>query len=129
MAPPSNVLYIPSAPVIHYVENNLYGPLIDALFQHEASCNPFAHNDKEDAHGGLQIRQGRLDDFNKCNSTNYTLDDCYDFELSKRIFLYFTNHTLKGKLIPNKSWEKAAKDWNGSGPKTEIYWENVKNII
>lgn len=129
LAPPSNTMYIPESKPILYMDAGSYTPLIDAMFTYEASRNPFAHNDLEDAHGGLQIRQGRLDDYNTCNGTNYTLDDCYNFELSKKIFLYFTNHTLSGKLIPYKTWEQAAKDWNGSGKATEIYWENVKNLI
>jgi hypothetical protein len=38
--------------------------------------------------------------------------------------LYFTNHRLSdGKHIPHKSYEQAARDWNGSGVMTTIYWE------
>lgn len=126
----SNALLIINTPrpIISF-SHSKYMPLIEALFTYEASRNPMAHNDKEDAHGGLQLRQGRLDDYNNANDTHYTLEDCYDLNISKKIFIYFTNHTLKGKKIPDKSWEQAAKDWNGSGPKTEKYWENVKNLI
>jgi hypothetical protein len=128
-APPSNTMFIPIPTPIIYFDGGSYAPLIDAMFTYEASRDTLAHNDLEDAHGGLQIRQGRLTDYNICNGTNYTLEDCYNYEISKKIFLYFTNHTLSGKHIPYKTWEWAARDWNGSGRATEIYWENVKNLI
>ena len=129
MAPPSNTLFIPMGEVITFYNPEWYGPLIDALYIHEASQNPFAINTKEEAHGGLQIRPNRLKHYNDLNGTNYTLEDCFDFEISKKIFLYFTNHDGSGRRIPEKTWEQAAKDWNGSGPMTVIYWENVKKLI
>lgn len=106
-----------------------YNPLIDAIFFVEASKNVLAYNSKENAVGGLQIRQCRLDHYNQLTNKNYTLKDMYDFEKAKEVFLYFTDHDSNGREIPNKSWEKAAKDWNGSGPKTENYWNKVKANI
>jgi hypothetical protein len=131
--PDNKVVYIPEArPIIMIkpipVDN--YGPLIDAMFQFEAGRNTLAHNPKEEAYGGLQIRQGRLTDFNNCTGNNYTLNDMYDFNKAKEVFMYFTNHTLHGKPIPNKSWEEAAKNWNGSGPMTETYWaQGIKPLL
>ena len=129
MAPPSDTLFIPETQPIVYYDGGYYQPLIRAIYLYESGCNPYAVNTTENAHGGFQIRQNRLDHYNKLNGTNYVLTDCYDLELSKKIFLYFTTHDSSGREIKPKSWEQAAKNWNGSGPMTETYWENVKNLI
>lgn len=128
-APPTNTIFIPEPTHITYYDAGSYRPLMDAIFKYESGCNPFAWNKNEDAVGGFQIRQNRLDHYNILNGTSYKLEDCYDIELSKKIFLYFTTHDHNGRKIPPKSWEQAAKNWNGSGPKTETYWNNVKNLI
>lgn len=133
MAPPSNMLIVPEevfrVPKILYYDAGFYSPLIDAMYMHESKRNTFAFNPKEDAHGGLQIRPCRLEHYNKLTNSTYTLEDCYNFEISKKIFLYFCNHDGSGKLIPWKTWEQAAKDWNGSGAMTLTYWEKVKQLI
>jgi hypothetical protein len=129
MAPPNGVITIVEPTPIVYYSGEMYAPLIEALHQWEASKNDTLVNTREQAYGGLQIRQCRLDHYNALNGTNYVLTDCFDYELSKKIFLYFTNHDSNGNKIPDKSWEKAAKDWNGSGPMTIAYWEKVKKIL
>jgi hypothetical protein len=131
--PNDQIIFIPetkSITVITPIPVNNYGPLIDAMFQFEAGRNTLAYNPRENAVGGLQIRQAKLDDYNKCTGKNYTLNDMYDFNKAQEVFMYFTNHTLNGKPIPNKSWEQAAKDWNGSGKMTVTYWEEgVRPLI
>jgi hypothetical protein len=117
-----------ATPIIYY-DAGSYHPLVNAVYIWESRCNPLAFNENEQAYGGFQIRAGKLKDYNDANGTNYTLEDCYNYELSKKIFLYFTNHTLAGKPIPPKSWEQTAKDWNGSGKMTINYWEEVKKRI
>jgi hypothetical protein len=128
-APPYTSLSISAPTAIYFDDGGSYAPLINAMHIHEAGGSDTIVNELEQAYGGLQIRQCRIDHYNILNGTNYTLIDCFDFELSKKVFLYFTCHDSAGKHIPNKSWERAAKDWNGSGKATEIYWENVKQLI
>lgn len=129
MAPPSNVLVIPIIhPIIHF-DGGSYEPLMDALYHYEAHYDSLAVNIMEEAYGGFQIRPNRLRHYNSLNGTNYTLKDCFNLEVSRKIFLYFTSHNNAGKPIKPKSWEQAAKNWNGSGPKTITYWENVKKLI
>jgi len=53
----------------------------------------------------------------------------YDFDKAKEVFLYFTDHDWRGNQISQKSFEKAAKDWNGKGPKTIDYWNKVSAIL
>jgi len=130
MAPPSNVLdiIVDSTPIISYEIGN-YKPLIVGMYKYECNGIDTLVNKHEQAYGPLQIRQCLLDDYNKLNHTKYVLTDCFNYELAAKIFLYFTNHDKKGNLIPNKTWEHAAKDWNGSGPKTNNYWKEVKKLI
>ena len=113
-------MYIPEAQVVVDPQRIDYEPLVNAIVQWESGGNLFAFNAKEKAVGAFQIRQCRIDHYNKLAGTNYTLEDCYDYELAKRIFIFFSY---------GKDWERAAKDWNGSGPMTISYWENVKKLI
>ena len=106
-----------------------YEPLIRAVFRYESNGDSLAYNVLEGATGGLQIRQCRVDHWNELMNTNYKLKDFYNYQLSKEMYLYFTNHDGRGNLIPNKSYEQTAKDWNGSGPMTEVYWNNLKQMI
>lgn len=97
-----------------------YEPLIKAIVYWESGNNPLAFNALENAVGAFQIRQCRIDHYNQLVGTKHTLEDCYDYDLAKRIFMFFAY---------GKDWERAAKDWNGSGPMTISYWENVKKLI
>jgi hypothetical protein len=123
LAPPPDrpTFIIPESEVVNYYDSvNEFEPLIKAVVHWESRGDTLAHNELENAVGAFQIRQCRIDHYNKLNGTSYTLEDCYDYDLSKRVFLFFAE---------GKSWEKAAKDWNGSGPMTLLYWENVKKLI
>jgi hypothetical protein len=122
MAPPMPTsIYIPTSQVV--IDPNWidYNPLADAIYMKESTCNPLAYNPKEQAFGGFQIRQEKLNDYNLANSTNYKLEDCYNYDLSRRIFLYFAEK--------EGNFEKAAKKWNGSGPKVIDYWKDVKKLL
>ena len=96
---------------------NYYDPLIKALTYVEVRDGHDLHNEKENAVGWFQIRQIRVDDYNKRLGTNFVLTDFYDYELSREMFLYYT----KGR-----SYEKVARSWNGAGPKTLEYWKLIK---
>jgi hypothetical protein len=97
-----------------------FAPLIDAIRHYESHYNDSIINEKEQAYGPLQIRPCRLEDYNKNTNSNYTMQDMFNFEIAKKIFLHFAR---------GKDFEHAAKNWNGSGPKTITYWENVKNLL
>jgi len=98
-------------------EINLYERLIKAVTWVESKNGLYVWNPKEEAVGWFQIRQCRVDDYNKRTKSSYKLKDFYDYELSKRAFLYFT----KGRSL-----EQVARSWNGSGPKTIEYWSKVQ---
>jgi hypothetical protein len=136
-APPVGTLYIPEEKPIICISCNGYLPLVNAIGKFETgNCDTVVNRsfiphtlEREMSTGRLQIRPCRVNHFNKLTGKNYTINDMCNFEKAKEVFLYFTNHDGAGKRISPKSWERAAKDWNGSGPKTNTYWENVKKLI
>lgn len=101
-------------------EINMYDPLIKAIVWVEVKEGKDLHNEIEDAVGYFQIRPIRVEDYNKLTGSNYKLEDFYDYELSRKMFLYYA---------AGKSFEQAAKNWNGSGPKTIEYWKLVKSRL
>jgi hypothetical protein len=85
------------------------------VVQVESRGDIFAYNPHEQATGAFQIRPIRLRDYNEKTGKNYTLDQMYNYEIAKSVFLYFTN---------DQSYELVAKDWNKS--RTNRYWKLVK---
>jgi hypothetical protein len=124
----TGVIYIPTIHPINYIDKLKveYKPLIEAIGIIESNKNNESVNKKEGAYGYFQIRHCKLKDYNKLTGKNYSLQDMHDFDKALEVFLYFVNHNSRGKLIPDKSYELTAKNWNGSGPMTEKYWQKVQ---
>lgn len=114
-APPNPVVYIAIPEEINY-----YDPLIKAIVMVESKGDIFAFNFLEQAAGPMQIRPCRINHYNKLVGSNYTTADCFDMELSRKVFLLFAQ---------GKNYSQAAKDWNGSGPMTLEYWQKVKQAL
>ncbi len=113
-APPDNcIVIVGSSPVRPYER------LWEAVCQVESSGDPYAVNVGEQAYGVAQIRQVRLDDYAQRTGIFYTLEDCFDKEVSKSIFMYYAT----------SDYETVARSWNGSGPMTDDYWRNVKKYL
>jgi hypothetical protein len=106
--------------IFHQEGINYYEPLIKAVTRVESMDGRYVYNKKEGAVGWFQIRQIRVDHYNKIMGTNYVLDDFYDYDLSRTMFL---------KYARGKSYERAARDWNGSGPMTKIYWTKIQKHL
>lgn len=100
-----------------------FSKLMYATAMVETMMNPWAYNEIENAAGIFQIRQVRLDEYNRRTGNKYTLRDVFNPEISEKIFLYFAS-----RIGPYR-FEKIAKDWNGSGPKTELYWKKIKKYL
>lgn len=98
----------------------IYYPLIKAVVYVESRGNDSAYNPKENAIGAFQIREIRINHYNRLTGKNYTHDEMYEYDKALEVFLYFAD---------GKSFEKAAKSWNGSGKLTIIYWEKVKHQL
>lgn len=97
-----------------------YDVLVAAVVQHECRGNLKAYNKNEHAVGAFQIRPIRVRDYNIRRGTHYKLSDFYNYELAREMFLYYAR---------GKSFQKAAKDWNGSGPMVIQYWQQIKNNL
>jgi hypothetical protein len=117
-APDDKVAYIiMSKPV------DAYDRLIIAVVQVESIGDTMANNLLEEAIGAFQIRPIRLLDYNQRTGNKYKMEDCYNYNISKKIFLYYANQ------IGFPKYEKIAKSWNGSGETTLEYWEKVKSYL
>ena len=114
-APPNN-----SGMVFESEGINYYEPLIKAVVMVESSNGKYTYNPDEGAVGWFQIRQVRVDDYNKKRGMDHKLADFYDYDLSREIFLWYAS---------GKSYEVAARNWNGKWSLTENYWKKVKKHL
>jgi hypothetical protein len=114
-APPNN-----SGMVFESEGINYYEPLIKAVVMVESSNGKYTYNPDEGAVGWFQIRQVRVDHYNQMRGTNYKLTDFYDYDLSREMFLWYAS---------GKSYEVAARNWNGKWVLTEKYWKRVKQHL
>ena len=101
-----------------------YKKLIYAINMVEArvdttTFDTLAYNEKEHAIGAFQIRDCRRIHYNKLTGKDVQSDDLYDYSISLEIFIYFAREY-------GNDLETISKKWNGSGPKTEEYWNKVK---
>lgn len=104
---------------------NPYKDLLEAMEVVESKRNPLALNYEKGGYsvGILQIRQAKLEDFNRGTGKNYSLEDCFDPEISREIFYWHCTRYGPTNL------QAIARAWNGSGEATKEYWNNVKNIL
>ena len=116
MAPEFNALYIETAKPIKPVHL-----LWEAVKMVESANIHSIINKSEGAYGCGQIRQVKLNEYNKATGSAIKLKDCLNEEISRKIFFW---HCSK-----YSSLELAAKRWNGSGPATERYWNKVKKYL
>ena len=111
-APELSVLHIIMPDII-----NSFEPLVKAITYVESCDGKYTYNKAKNSVGWFQIRQIRVDDYNQRTGSNYKLENFYDYKLSRKMFLYYAS---------GKTFEQAAKRWNGSGPKTIKYWSKVQ---
>lgn len=97
-----------------------YDKIWNAVCQLESRSNPKAYNKKEQATGIAQIRPIRLKDFNQRTGKEYTINDCFNVEISREIFMYYAS-----KFNPDDVGN-IAKDWNKC--KNNTYWNKVEKI-
>jgi len=101
-----------------------YERLFEAVCKVESGNNSYAIGDKHLKHhsyGKAQIRQSRLDDYYNRTGIRYTVEDCFDDEVTREIFMYYVN----------PDFETTCRTWNG-GEKgmqkksTLKYWNLIK---
>ena len=102
--------------------------LIHAVRIVESGMNDFAIGGSKDV-GPLQITPVRLKDFNRHTGKNYSHSDCFNFEVSKEIFLFYAS---KYGSTPDK-WEMLARRWNRAyqwqDNKGLQYWKRVSTQL
>jgi hypothetical protein len=118
VAPEVNSLIILESHGIHPFSDLMY-----ATAMVETMGNTLAYNEFENAVGIYQIRQVRIDEYNRRTRSNYALADMFDPELSAKVYLYFAS------LAGPYNLERIARAWNGSGPMTELYWKRIKEYL
>jgi hypothetical protein len=96
-----------------------YTRLINAVVMVESSGDTLAFNLLEEAYGAFQIRPIRLLDYYQRTGKNYKMEDCFNYQISKEIFLYYA--VMNGSL----DYQSIARNWNGSGKMTLDYWKKV----
>jgi hypothetical protein len=89
----------------------------------ETMGNNLAYNELENAVGIFQIRQVKVDEYNRLTGSKFILTDMFEYKNSEKIFLYFASKAGPYNI------EKIAKAWNGSGPRTEYYWKRIKEYL
>ena len=113
-APGASVAFIfKSEPVEAYTR------LINAVVMVESSGDTLAFNLIEEAYGAFQIRPIRLLDYYQRTGRKYKIEDCYNYKISKEIFLYYAIRN------GNLDYQTIARNWNGSGKMTLDYWKKV----
>ena len=101
---------------------NVYNRLAEAVYTVESSRNPLAYNPKEDAVGGFQIRQCKLDQYIKETGKFYTLEQMYDIKTAKSIFMHFA---VKYDYTDIKG---ICRDWNGKSEKN-VYYNKIQKTL
>lgn len=102
---------------------NVYEKLIRAIVMVESLGNPMAVNISEEAYGAFQIRPIRLLDYYRRTGENYKTEDCFNFEISRKIFLYYAEN------MGYPDFQSIARHWNGSGKMTLEYWGKIKKYL
>ncbi len=115
-APSLKVCYLP----INERLQNPYQYVINLIVEAESSGDTFAFNEKESARGAFQIRPVRLNDFNHRTGNRYKLKDCFNYDVSERIFLYYASDFAPGDL------KGICYEWNKST--TDKYYNKVLKL-
>jgi hypothetical protein len=100
-----------------------YEKLIYAIGMTETKGDTLAYNNIEKAVGYFQIRPIRLEDYNTRTGNSYKLNDMFNYKTAEKVFLYYASQ------IGPYNFEKIARNWNGSGPRTIHYWNRVKKYL
>jgi hypothetical protein len=97
--------------------------LIHAVGMVETKHDTLSFNPVEQAAGYFQIRPIRLLDFNRRTGSKYSIKDLFFYKVSEEIFLYYASE------IGPYNFERIAKNWNGKGKETDLYWDQVRKFL
>ncbi len=121
----SPVLFAPGnnfTPLIRTEATNPYLPILKACIQVESRGNRYAYNPKELAYGILQIRPVRLVDYNQRTGSHYVMHDCFDSDISVKIWMYYASQYEPRELL------SICRSWNGAS-KENKYFAKVSKLL
>ena len=117
LAPEARMLWVEASKKIGKLDK-----IIEAVAWVESGHGKYVWNPEEGAVGWLQIRQCRVDDYNRQTGNNYRLEDFYDYELSRKMFIWYA------EKIGLNNTDLLIRKWNGSGKKTYEYLAKVQKV-
>lgn len=116
--------YITYEEYVVRMHENALERLLLAIRITESGLNDFAVGSALDV-GPLQITPIRLADYNQKTGKNYSHSDCFNWEVSREIFLYYA-HQIG---ISQDNWEEISRRWNRAyeweDEKGAAYWRKV----
>lgn len=115
--------------VVAPVKIQPYELIWNATCMLESNKNPLAYNKKEKAVGLSQIRQVRLNDYNRQTGKNYKLSDMFDPAKNKEVFMFYAaKHNYTEIEIISRCWNGGEE--NGMKLKqTYKYYLKVKKFL
>lgn len=108
-------------PLPEPAELNPHLDIWEAVCWVESRHNAKAINVAEQAYGIAQIRECKLNDYNKVWGSAHEITDCFNTELSRKIFMWH--------CAQYDNQDEAVRRWNGSGPATYEYLAKVRGRI
>jgi hypothetical protein len=108
-----------------------YQAVWEAVCYVESRHNAYAIGDlnlKHWSYGIAQIRQSRLDDYNRQSGNHFTLTDMYSIEKSKQVFMFYASQYRPDQV------ETISRCWNGGDrgmqkSSTKPYYLKIKNAL
>jgi hypothetical protein len=97
---------------------NPYERLIAVIVSVECNGDYSAYNPVEHAYGPFQIRPCRLQDYNIRTGSIYQMKDCFDYEVSRKIFLHYASKYRPDDILG------ICISWNGKS-RRNLYYQKV----
>lgn len=109
-APPAqSIVILQTEPV------NPYEAITRAVTTIESGNGRYLLNEKEMAVGWFGIRPVRLNDYNVKTHSNITLNECYEYETGRMIFLWYVSQ------IDYRDIKAISICWNGRSKENKYY--------
>lgn len=120
-APPSGAVAI-----FHDPGYNPFTSLWDATCIVESGKDRFAIGDNGKSYGIAQIQQSRLNDYFNRTGIHYTLQDMFDVQKSRQIFMYY--------CFSPYHFEAISRSWNGGNnylriKATKVYYRKIQACL
>jgi hypothetical protein len=111
-----------AVPILSHEPINPYEKIIKAVTIVESAEGKYLYNPAEEAIGWFQVRKIRLDDYNFRTGESITHEECYDYEVGRKIFLYYISQ------IDYRDIKAIAINWNGVSERN-LYYKKLKATL